>query len=140
MPIYYLSRVLMWSTVQRISMFKRVYFINNTISRVKYRSQTPTVRLIETVRLSIFRTILRSYYTFNRVILKILQTVRLIETWLIIESSEYIKRKRNIWNNESRCTFNPSVRQFVCSIDSFYFLWHFSYFKNDRGWNRKDWN
>ena len=80
MPIYCLSRVLMWSIVQEISMFKRVYFIKNTFSRVKYRSQTPTVSLIETVRLSIFRTILRSYCTFNRVIWKILQTVRLIET------------------------------------------------------------
>ena len=83
MPIYHLSRALMWSTVQRISTFKRVYFINSTNSRVKYR----TVRLIETVRLFILESIWRLYGTFNRVIRLGLQTVRLIE------SLEYIQNQ-----------------------------------------------
>ena len=45
-----------------------------------------TVRLIETVRLSILQSTRRSYGTFNRVIRVKFQTVRLIETVLIIES------------------------------------------------------
>ena len=49
-----------------------------------------TVRLIETVRLSILESTWRSYGTFNRVIWLEFQTVRLIETVLIIESSEYL--------------------------------------------------
>ena len=53
MPIYYLSRALMWSIVQRISTFERVHFINSTNSGFKYRSQTPTVRLKEFISLTV---------------------------------------------------------------------------------------
>ena len=44
-------------------------------------SKIQTVRLIETVRLSIDSLETRSYGTFNRDNLKILQTVRLIEQY-----------------------------------------------------------
>ena len=47
-----------------------------------------TVRLIETVRLFILRATLRWYGTFNRVMWKFFQTVRLKETVRIIESTE----------------------------------------------------
>ena len=52
------------------------------------RGITQTVRLIETVQLNLWKAILRSYGTFNRVIKENLRTVRLIETVLIIESLE----------------------------------------------------
>ena len=52
--------------------------------------EVQTVRLIETVRLSILDCIWRSYSTFNRVIRLKFPTVRLIETVLIIESLEYV--------------------------------------------------
>ena len=47
-----------------------------------------TVRLIETLRLFFADSTLRSYCTFNRVIWKNFHTVRLIQTLLIIESTE----------------------------------------------------
>ena len=45
-----------------------------------------TVRLIETVQLNVWKAIIRSYGTFNRVIKENFRTVLLIETVLIIES------------------------------------------------------
>ena len=56
------------------------YFVKDNLP------ESQTVRLIETVRLFFTEAVLRSYDTFNRVIWEILQTVRLIETILIIES------------------------------------------------------
>ena len=52
-----------------------------------------TVRLIKTVRLNIWKAIVRAYGTFNRVIKENFRTVLLIETVLIIESLEYLSTK-----------------------------------------------
>ena len=59
-------------------------------NRICNRVMTQTVRLIETVRLNVWKAIVRSYGTFNRVIKKNFRTVLLTETVLIIESLEYI--------------------------------------------------
>ena len=61
-----------------------------------------TVRLIETVRLFLLEVFLRSYCTFNRVVLKNVQTVRLIETWLIIETIEYEMEKCQLVSKNSK--------------------------------------
>ena len=68
---------------RRLSLLHSVkvpYFVKDNIL------ESQTVRLIETVRLFFAEAVLRSYGTFNRVIWEIFQTVRLIETVLIIES------------------------------------------------------
>ena len=49
-----------------------------------------TVRLIETVRLIFRMSNFRTYSTFNRVIWEKFQTVHLIQTVRIIESTEYL--------------------------------------------------
>ena len=78
-----------------------LYFIRKLRFGVKERSrfdsqslepipESQTVRLIETVRLFFPDKTLRSYCMFNRVTWKIFQSVRLIQTLLIIESTEYL--------------------------------------------------